>query len=304
LQSYRSADHQLHFTVRLRGNHEAAFFSAGVPAGSPLLKGLFGPPEARFQGGASYRWQWAEVAYFLRPCVSAEGVPDTAHRTPLYSLYRRQRLAVPDNALVGPQPASAAADYLEVSCNRSFSDPETLHFNGPADLTAPPNRFGTRPDGLPAVAVAGLGQSYPVLAEQAAESDLRGADLALTDVISFDVRLLLAADGAYGGPSDPRNPFVDLFDPSLGVFDNGNPVLFRPAGPRVLDTWSSRASTVAALDFTDWRTGGGARSVPMWRATPPTGRPRGPIVRAIQITLRVWDVKASLTRQVTLVQAM
>jgi type II secretory pathway pseudopilin PulG len=305
LWSYRSTDHQLHFTVKRRGNQEGEFFTAGVPAGSPLLSPSLGLPEARFQSDSAYRWQWAEVAWFLRPAVNSEGVPDTANGTPLYSLHRRQRLAVPDNTLVTPrQPSSAAGSYLELSCGSDPLDRNLLYFNNPADLTAPGRRFGTGLDGLPVVTLPGGGLSYPVLAEQTAEADLRGADLALTDVISFDVRLLLAADGVYAGASDPANPFVDLYDTSVAVYDNGNPVLWRANGPRAFDTWSGAASTVAGLDYSAWGTAGGLKSIPMWKASPADRRPRGPITRALQITIRVWDVKTSLTRQVTIVQAM
>jgi hypothetical protein len=147
-------------------------------------------------------------------------------------------------------------------------------------------------------------RSYPVLADQTQEADLRGADLALTDVISFDVRLLLAADGVYAGPSDPANPFIDLYDPSVTVYDNGNSTLWATRGPRAFDTWSGSASTIAALDYSGWSTAGGVKSIPMWKAAPVDRRPRGPIIKAVQITIRVWDVKTSLTRQVTIVQAM
>src|SRR5262245_18173455 len=73
LRSYRSAHHVLHFTVKLRGNQDGEFFAAGVPPGSPLLTGIFGPTEARFQGAGAYRYPWAEVAYFLRPALDSQG---------------------------------------------------------------------------------------------------------------------------------------------------------------------------------------------------------------------------------------
>jgi prepilin-type N-terminal cleavage/methylation domain-containing protein len=300
LRSYRTADHLLHFTVKLRGNTAGDFFTAGVPDNSPLLTGIFGPVEARYQGGSAYRNQWAEVAYFLRPAA-----PETAAGTPLYTLYRRQRVAVPENSLVTPaQPASAAADYLEVSCGPDLANPATLYFNTPLDLTVPARRFATNVNGLPNTDVPDYGLSYPTLGEQAADGNLRGADVVLTDVVSFDVRLLLLKDpSGYAGPEDVNNPFVDLYDRSVEVYDNGNAALFGRDGPRVFDTWSSYASPVAALDYTAWDTGRGAKSIPMWRASFPANL-RGPVVKAVQITIRVWDVKTSLTRQVTIVQAL
>ncbi len=304
LLSYRSADHALHFTVKQRGNDEGRFFTAKVPADSPLLAGVLGPPAARFQEGGAYRYQWAEVAYFLRPSVNDLGLQDTANGTPLYTLYRRQRAAVLEGALVTPAvPAARLGEYLEISCGIDPADPTRPAFHNPADLTAPARRFGMTPEGLPAVDAPGYGRSYPTLAEQTGDTDLRGADVALTDVASFDVRVLLAAGpGGYAGAPDPLNPFIDLYNPSLDLFDNANPVLWGRDGPRVLDTWSSAASTVPALDYSAWDAPGTAKSIPMWNRS--ARGPKGPVVKGLQVTIRVWDVKTSLTRQVTLAQGM
>lgn len=304
LRSYRSVDHQLHFTVRQRGNDAGRFFAARIPLGSPLATAIFGPPEARFQEGGAYRYQWAEVAYFLRPSLNDLGLQDTANGTPLYSLYRRHRLAVLDNGLIPAQPASRAAEYLEVSCGPDAANPQQLYFNNAVDLTVPERRFGMA-GGLPSVVIPNYGRSYPVLEEQTSDADLRGADLALTDVVSFDVRLLVAkGPGGYAGPIDPVNPFVDLFDPSLAGYDHGNAAMFAVNGPRVLDTWSSAACSVAAQDYGAWNKPGHAKSIPTWNVKAASEALKGPVVQAIQITLRVWDVKTSLTRQVTIVQGL
>jgi type II secretory pathway pseudopilin PulG len=303
--SYRSADHALHFTVKLRGNQDADFFAAGVPANSPLLTGIFGNVEARYQGGGAYHSQWAEVAYFLRPSVNPQNLADTANGTPLYSLYRRQQLAVPNNVVIPPQPASSASEYLEVSCAPDPAKPGTLYFNTPLDLTVPVRRFGMGPNGLPSVPVPDYGLGYPILSEQTADANLHDADLVLADVVSFDVRVLLAPNGGgYGGPADPRNPFIDLYDPSVDRYDNGNPVLFRTNGPRVFDTWSSAYSGVSVPDYSTWDARGRATSIPMWNANAPDNNRKGPIVQAIQVTIRIWDVKTSRTRQITIAQAM
>jgi hypothetical protein len=42
----------------------------------------------------------------------------------------------------------------------------------------------------------------------------------------------------------------------------------------------------------------------MWNAGAPNNNVRGPVIKAVQITIRVWDVKTSTTRQITIVQAM
>jgi len=188
-RSYRSTNHIIHFTVNLHGNQRNNFMAAIVPgptvAGGvkwddfPLLQ--LPNPFQRYQenqlsppwpgnGPYVYTSQWAEVAYFLVIQPS-----DTANGTPLYSLYRRQRLlvmdpvfltspplvtaqygsklAVPVNNLNPPHPqpfTGPAYDYPEVSFSwepGDFTKPPTPPTNSPSfmspnDLTVPYRRFG------------------------------------------------------------------------------------------------------------------------------------------------------------------
>jgi hypothetical protein len=268
IESWRSVDHALHFTVRRTGNRPTDFLWARVPVGSPLLTaGPFDlPPDASYREGVGrYTSQWAEVAYFLRPTGSPRGVP-------AYALYRRQALAVPNTAGLNI-PASAAATYLEVSARPDPVVPGALHVNTPMDLTVPQRRFGmdpARPGGIPTVA----GMSYPTLAEQSAARG--GADLLLTDVLSFDVRVLVR-----GG-----SEFVSL--DALGPGDN--PVFAAvPGSPRVFDTWSQLRDD--AYDYSAWSIPGKSSSVP-----------RRLSLNAIQITLRVWNPRLGQAKQVTIVQ--
>jgi hypothetical protein len=101
-----------------------------------------------------------------------------------------------------------------------------------------------------------------------------------------------------------QNPFVDLFDPSIDAYNHGNALLFNANGPRVFDTWSSAAATLPALDYSSWSVPGSPKSIPLWKGNAPTDNLKGPILRAIQITIRVWDVKTAMTRQITVVQAL
>ena len=114
LDTYRATDHALHFTVKLRGNGRGDFFATVVPDPAlPLFRPAIFPPAERgrryMDAAERYTSQWAEVAYFLH----ASG--DTAQGTPLYSLHRRQLLAVDDVAgLTGPimnLTATAAHDF-------------------------------------------------------------------------------------------------------------------------------------------------------------------------------------------------
>lgn len=153
--SYRSIDHSLAFTVKLRGNDMGDFFSAsavGSGLGANLLMSSvqsFGPPESRYQAtsGGAYNFQWAEVAWFMQPQINPNTLiqdvtaPDPAAVNPvtgfapapplpLFTLSRRQRLLVPDNNLVALDlvaknmpplvPITQYANYLEVSCSPDY----------------------------------------------------------------------------------------------------------------------------------------------------------------------------------------
>jgi hypothetical protein len=182
LPSRRRVDHILQFTVKRRGNRPADFFSAVVPQpGSPLLSPLLFPkPDTRFQdpGTSVFNSQWAEVAYFLAPNGA------DASGTPLFGLYRQQRVVVPDPSalnygaglidITGLTPAALAAYKKQFSCeaNPVVNLSHYLYFNSPSALTIPERRMtlfkpGHDDSGIPT-----------------------GDDLLMTNVVSFDVQLL------------------------------------------------------------------------------------------------------------------
>jgi prepilin-type N-terminal cleavage/methylation domain-containing protein len=202
--------HTLAFTIKMRGNQMGDFLSASGP-----LSGVasFGPAESRYQNtsGGSYNYQWAEVAWFLQPQPDTTVADAATPAVPLFTLFRRQRLAVPDNSLV-PQlsytnqpsyinqyanPLNPLLSCLELSCWGNPAPPQpppspptvvspgSLYFNSPIDLTVPQRRFG---GGNPlnfmslAAELGNLGVSNPTLA---------GSDIQLNDVVSFDVRMLV-----------------------------------------------------------------------------------------------------------------
>jgi type II secretory pathway component PulJ len=195
LYSFRATNHALHYTVRKRGNRREDFFVGAVLAHNPVLPGeyalngqtnFFGgdqPAVSRFQDPGTYTSQWKEVAVFLRPNGSSTAGPGGP--VPLFGLYRRSLLAVPDNrhvnwevyadppgpnASIGdntPVPvtdinafgaylASVQATFSDISCKKrgfNYSGPvaypDTLYFNNPTDLTQPPRRFGMAQADLP-----------------------------------------------------------------------------------------------------------------------------------------------------------
>lgn len=193
--------------------------------------------------------------------------------------------------------------------------PDTIRFNSPADLTMPIRRFGMLPGtgaelaGIPAdplrpaatVPPTIASRFYPTLGElpdagspwRAATAapffsnpppwqnnpSLQGADMLLTDVISFEVKPLVAQAGG----------FTDL----ASLVSYGQNSVFLTAtntgAPAVFDTWSNQSDGV--FDYSSSSTAGSPLSIPM------------PVnILALKITIRLWDAKTQQARQVTLIQ--
>jgi Tfp pilus assembly protein PilW len=292
-----------------------------VPPGSLPDISLLGPlPDFRAPG--SYSAQWAEVAYFLRSVPGSL----TANGTPLFALYRRQALAfsgsdattlntgaaapprvlytVPTNTSAVPQDGV----YAEVSCKHDPSTPfptltagstsptSFLFFNTPDELTIPERRFGTSPTagtgGTPILTGVSPPTSYPSFADQLVSGPSQiGDDLLLTDVVSFEIKVLPQTTSGTGAPTMIGTDFVSLYDQS--VPGPNNTTLFSKAtGPMAFDTWSML--TDASYDYSGWATG-----TPAAVAVPLKIR-----ILALQIILRVWDARTQTTRQITIVQDM
>jgi type II secretory pathway pseudopilin PulG len=324
--SYRATDHMLHFAVKLRGNERGDYFSAAVPPTSALVTSPFLLGSLHYQDATEdtntkrlFNSQLAEVAYFLR----ATG--DNAKGTPLFALYRRQRLLLRDSGLItdptGTIPRAIAGtvdQYPEMSCTASGAN---LYFNNPRDLTMPARRLGMA--GLAGTLTAtdpnnNNAPSYPTLFDTTNNDDYRGADLVLSDVISFEVRLLLGdgnrfeslydITGAPGGYRSGANPPIPPFLPNNPSFSDRN------NGPLVFDTWSNAVDVAGGpglggvFDYSGWNTATnttGSR-IPIYQRV--TNNPNGTTstttihVRAVMVTIRVWDVKTEQTRQITIVQ--
>jgi prepilin-type N-terminal cleavage/methylation domain-containing protein len=318
---YRTADHAIHCAVKYRGNARDEFLCAGVPAGSPLLTPFLNVGvDSRFQettNATVYRYPWAEVVYFMVPSVDSQGRTETTDgNVRRFTLMRRQRLCVPDNnviAAVANNQANLSA-YAELSCYPSLIAAGNLYFNSPRDLTQPARRL--LPQAPAAVAATGQGLAgslnggaYPTLQAAGANLNLQGSDVLLTDVISFDVRVLLP-----GGAG-----FVDLYDPSVQAFapaGRQNPAYTGANGPRVFDTWSDLQDE--SFDYFNpvqanppvprWQgpttyTANNAQTpnfavMPLWQDA------NGNIIslRAVQVTIRLWDSRTKQTRQLTIVQ--
>jgi prepilin-type N-terminal cleavage/methylation domain-containing protein len=205
----RRTTHSLHFSIKVRGNSREHFLSAtGIPTTSPLrtMRTTFfdHPADARYQDGdTTYNSQWAEVAYFLVPNNTSAG------STPLFTLYRSQLVAVPDNSKLNwPNllvPLSERNYYTEVSCQPQGTG---LYFNNPTDLV---HRLDPL-TGQPRRAYA-PGNPYE-----------KATTVILTDVISFDVQYSTGGD-YLDLPVGFKEP-----DPSqVRYFDTGDVTSPRPA---------------------------------------------------------------------------
>lgn len=303
IASLVATNHCLHFTVKRRGNRRDEFASAVVPNNSPLIANPpttpnwqtlgFTSPDSRFQDvGNTFSSQWYEVAYFL--VASPGDVTPGSPGVQRYTLYRRQRLAVTNNYVlnwnpptnkplitVNSAPASPTPfDYAEMSCeDGNYQNgaplPYPLYFNSPNDVAIPQRRFGmdqTKAAGVPLYKDPTTNQfSYQPLLDQ--NNQPTGSDLLLTDVLSFDVQVMFVG----------QSTFTDI-----PVVNNASSPL---NGIGVFDTWSSVND--GTFDYSGWATTGTATSVPLAQS-----------IKAIQITIRIWDIKTQQTRQITLVQDM
>ena len=347
----------LHFAVKFRGNNRGDFFRANIPQRvtgypgpppflqSPLL--LLPFPDTRFQeqGSNTLCSPWAEAALFLRATGESTDDPtNPGNSLPLFSLRLRQRVLVPDNSLVqqlvqaqSPKQTSilasdyAAGGYVEMSC---YQDPNPtnstyLYFNNPADVTMPARRLGPTPGQVSTLAIDQPGRSspstYPLLQDDPAVGKglLPGDDILLTNVLSFEVRVLLPFDQwsnyytQLGLPAAnwPMYDFVSLQsrhqldpNPNNGVmqqFAMGatpfTPIVNNKPNPNfkgfVFDTWSSRADEV--FNYSAWasKTAGNNALIPLYQ----NAQGQKIQILAIQITIRIWDSNTRQSRQTSIV---
>ncbi len=184
MTSSRAVNHYLHFTINLRGSRPQDFLTASLPPSSQLLNNnnqitlrFKQPdiPDARFQDGNFFSSQWAEIAYFLGPKIGTTTDatnPNETKGTPLYGLYRVQRVVVPqDKDIDGIIPNGALSQYGEFSCVPDASG--KLDFNTPSQLARYPLPTNTR--------------SFDYASYKANPGF--GSSLLLTNVVSFEIQI-------------------------------------------------------------------------------------------------------------------
>jgi len=317
-RSAASANHMLAFTVKLPGKSPNDFFDSSLGAsfgniffngaGTPL--GMTDSNIRRFESNANLiHSDWAEVAYFLGP-HNAGATPVVDGNTdgknnppslPYFNLYRQQKLVLPSFNISGVTlPVATAAIKEEISCETS-----TGTFNKPSDLTVPWKRMGNR-------SLNHLGNRVgPLFSEFVNPSSKVNTDIIATNVISFDVKLL----------TDLRYDYEDL----TTILSQGSYSAYPPvsnyalangnAAIRVFDTWTTdqgnAANSIPKYDFGFWNnitgkwqpsgnTAGNNSLIQVWNVTNNTGLN----IKAVQISLRIWDQKSNTAKMFVIVQKL
>jgi len=321
-RSGSAADHRLAFTSRLSGKNPEDFYVAafeqyfdnnGIHPDCLNLIGLFNSNTVLQASKNSKRYdftpgvlhsQWAEIAYFTKANIR------TANGTPLMDLYRQQKAVLPSNAEanglalsdtmpVPPyQPNTSKMPYYEnFSCK---SNAGKIYFNSPSDLTIPSNRMAS---GSPNILPAHF-----------------KSDLLITDVISFDVRIL------------PDSSFQDfsLVSSLSSTLYRYNQSSNTQAPPCIFDTWTTGNDGSTQYDIGNFNTGvwqptawdsskspvapapntgiNPATLIPIWNHnrsgmagnifTPS----KGLRINAIQVSIRIWDEKSQKAREFKIIQ--
>ena len=316
-RSGSAADHRLAFTSRLSGKNPDDFYVTAFEQYNPgsdynSLVGLFNSGGTLQASKNSQRYdftpgilhsQWAEIAYFTKANNR------TANGTPLMDLYRQQRAILPSNSEANglaisdtmpapPYPANTSKMpyYENFSCK---SNAGKIYFNSPSDLTMPNYRMAS---GFPNTLYA-------------------NSDLLMTDVISFDVRIL---------PDSSLNDFSLISSLPYNFYRYNNQNSSAQTPPCIFDTWTTGNdgtqydignfnsgvwqptawdSTKSPLFPAPNNTGiNPATLIPIWNHnrsgmagnifTPS----KGLRINAIQVSIRIWDEKSQKAREFKIIQ--
>jgi hypothetical protein len=253
------------YSMNTAVNH-ALHFTSILPASEQQLYSVNSPAG----GSVTCQSRAAEVAYFLVD----SGRKTSATGNTLYYLARRQRLLAMTNDDKSAL-STAAADTEAIAGSGvapSPYQPYTL-----AEITNPGIRLPISPSTLP-----GGGSAPPTFGITNARY---GEDMLLDNVLSFEVMVDWTQSGVTGSTFGPRTTAVGNWDSPfdfLGAQNAGQNTI----GSGVFDTW------VGSPTNPTWNVGfGGA---PNAQKLPLAIR-----VKAIQITVRIWDPKTKLARQST-----
>jgi len=278
-RSGSAADHRLAFTSRLSGKNPDDFYVTAFEQYNPgsdynSLVGLFNSGGTLQASKNSQRYdftpgvlhsQWAEIAYFTKANNR------TANGTPLMDLYRQQKAVLPSNSEANGLLLNGAniLQYENFSCKSVVNNPgppatTKIYFNSPSDLTMPNYRMLS---GVPNTLYA-------------------NSDLLITDVISFDVRIL---------PDSSLKDFSLISSlPAFGY------TLLR----NEFDTWTT-GNDGTQYDIGNFNSGVWQPSainpnvrIPIWNY----GTSKGLRINAIQVSIRIWDEKSQKAREFKIIQ--
>ena len=144
------------------------------------------------------------------------------------------------------------------------------------DLTMPVRRFWmdrTQPQGAYQTAPAPPRSGYITVGE--INPAFKASDLLMTDVVSFDVRVLLAGDSDF---RDLYDPIVQQFAPPNAANSPG--FSFQGNGPRVFDTWSSKTDSITGVNYSNWNGPWQTPALPATATTIPLYQESGRSVRS------------------------
>jgi hypothetical protein len=215
-----------------------------------------------------YTSQWAEVAYFLIRETDQNGNnPQSANGMPLYTLQRQIRVIVPDNRGANSQQlATSLANQFTQMSWRPDPSGQFILFNSPYDVAYPPDAAGTL---RRSQAFNWTAQGDPAaVGNNPAGSGVN--TMLLSDVVSFTVRVI---------------PSVQLPLPQGVNVPFGYPVGVNPP--------VAGADTFIDIPGGLYDSSSASQQAPGFAG-----------IMAIQITIRVWDLRSQQTRQITIVQDM
>jgi prepilin-type N-terminal cleavage/methylation domain-containing protein len=280
-----------------------------------------------------YKSQWAEVGYFMVPNGTA------ANGTPLFALFRCQFVVAPDTRNLNVPPTNppttppsppipftswAADGYADMSCEQltNTGNGQTYYyFNNPSDLanisvTGTPNPIAQGPQTVNPLQMSGVNQTTGM-----AWSIRPGSTLLVDSGLAAETVAVINATqtsftAVFQNPH-PNGAAIGILTRAFasattnilrGQFDPVNPQLWS-ATLLLTDVVSFDVRILAGLpgyntDFGDiipvpgWPTKVFDTALPFSPMSPPYP------IKAIQITLRVWDMKTQQARQITMIQDM
>ncbi len=266
-RSFRATDHVLHLAVRKRGNNRPDFFATQLDSASPLfqLATFFQQPlDGQYQEVTPNAPGVFTSQWGESAFFLFPNGSATSTGVRLHGLYRRVRLAVPRNAELNTSSA------IPKNPQTQFAYRDLSLWDNPAN----PTLYFNNPTDLtqPDHRFMGGANVYAPMTDPNAQPT--GSDLLLPDVVSFCVEVQLVGS--------------TQFQPLHELQANWTNTNYAPPGlAREFDTWSSQGN------YAGWATPNTPLSAPLMAP-----------IKAVRITVRVWDFRTEQTRQTTIVQEL